>query len=335
MFKKDYSVSVPMISYNDELILEDCLASIRNQDYDQDLIDILLVDGGSSDATFSIARKYGATVMSRPELRNQANVRAGIAIQASRADLVLFFSADNRFQEKNALSEMIKTFEDQEVVACETLRYGYRKTDPILSRYFALIGGGDPIAVGLGKADRGPYDKNRWHSFGTALDCGEYYKVTFEPDVAKIPTLGANGFLIRRELMDKMDYKENGAHIDMCVSLIRKGYNTFAFVKSKHVVHYINISPFSFLKRRLLWAKVYSADNIKREYGVFQKKDTTRLIVMVFANFTFIVPLLRAIKGYLSVKDTAWFLHPLMCFAFTLGYSWFYKNNHSLRQARG
>lgn len=326
MFKKNYSIAVPMVSYNDEVILEDCLASIRDQDYDQNLINILLVDGGSSDGTLRIAQKYGATVISRPDLRSQPNIRGRIAFQTARADLILFFSADNRFQEKDALAGMVETFADQEVVACETLRYGYRKTDPILSRYFALIGGCDPIAVGLGRADRGPYDRNRsWHSFGVAQDCGEYYKIKFAADIAKIPTIGANGFLIRRDLSDKTNYKENIAHTDICVSLIRQGHDTFTFVKNNHIIHYINITPFSFLKRRLLWAKVYSTDKIRREYGVFQKKkDTVRLVLLVLANLTFIVPLIRAVKGYLTVKDPAWFLHPLMCPAFTLGYGWFY-----------
>ena len=325
MQDNNYSVTVSMISYNDELILDECLSSIRNQDYNQNLIDILLVDGGSNDKTLEIAQKYGATVISRPDLKNQPNIRGGISSQSPQSDLILFFSADNRFQERDTLSKMIETFRDPEIVACETLRYGYKKTDPILSRYFALIGGCDPIAVGLGKADRGPYDNDlKWHSFGKNEDCGDYYKIKFESDVSRIPTIGANGFLIRKKLIEKMEYAENGAHIDMCVSLIRKGYNTFAFVKNKHIIHYINIKPFSFIKRRLLWANTYSSDKIKREYSVFQKKDTTRLFFMVFANITIIIPLLRAVKGYISVRDTAWFLHPLMCFVFTFRYSWFF-----------
>jgi len=328
MLKQNYSIAVTMISYNDGKILEDCLSSIRSQDYDQNLIAIFLADGGSSDQTLEIAQKYGATVISRPDLKDQPNIRGGIAFQTAQADLFFFSSADNRLQESDALSAMVRVFEDREVAACETLRYGYRKTDPILSRYFALIGGCDPIAVGLGKADRGPHDKNNWHSFGAVQDCGEYYKVKFEPDIAKIPTIGANGFLIRRKLMDKMDYKENVAHTDMCASLVRKGYDTFAFVKDKHIIHYINIKPFAFLKRRLLWAQVYSADKIKREYGVFQKRDTIRLALMILANLTLIIPLLRALKGYIKVPDRAWFLHPLMCFVFTLGYGWFYTKKY-------
>lgn len=325
MSKKNYSITVSTISYNDESILEDCLISIRNQNYDQKLVNILIIDGGSNDGTLRIAQKYGATIISRPELKNRPDIRGGMAFALPKTDLILFFSADNRLQEPDALAKMIETFIDEDIVACETLRYGYRRIDPILSRYFTLIGGSDPIAVGLGKADRGPYDNDGlWHSFGTVQDCGEYYKIKFEPDASKIPTIGANGFLVRRELIEKMDYKENAAHIDMCVSLIRKGYDTFAFVKDKHVIHYISVRLIPFLKRRLLYADTYSADKIKREYGVFHKKDTARLILIVFTNLTVVVPFLRAIRGYIYVKDIAWFLHPMICFVFTLGYSWFY-----------
>ena len=91
--KKNYSVTVSMISYNDEIILEDCLASIRNQDYDQKLINILMVDGGSTDNTLEIAKKYNAIVVSRPDLKNQPTVRGGMGITLPTTDLILSFSA--------------------------------------------------------------------------------------------------------------------------------------------------------------------------------------------------------------------------------------------------
>ena len=210
-------------------------------------------------------------------------------------------------------------------MTCETLRYSHRKTDPILSRYFALIGGCDPIGIAFGKADRGPYDNNKaWHTFGTAKDCGEYYKVRFKPDISKIPPIGANGFLVKRKFLENAEHKEDGAHIDMCVSLIRNGHNTFAFVKDKHIVHYINMKILPFLKRRILHANTFSPDKTGREYKVFQKKDIFRLIGIVLTSITLVLPFLRAAKGYSRIKDIAWFLHPIMCFVFTVGYSWFY-----------
>lgn len=317
------TITVVMISFNDEKILAGCLSSIRQQDYPQHLIRIIMVDGGSTDDTVSIAGKYDAEVVSRPDLQNYPNIRAGIALTSAQSDLILFFSADNRLQEEDVLSTMTRALVDKEIVACETLRYGYQKTDPILSRYFALIGGADPIAVGLGKADRGPYDCHGWHGWGKAEDCDFYYKVTFPKDVSRIPTLGANGFLIKRELLEKTSLASSALHIDMCVELILQGHNNFAFLKDRHVVHHLDLKILSFLKRRLLYANMYHSENTPRIYSVFHKRDFMRLLILTLCNMTVLVPLLRAFKGYISQRDVAWFLHPIVSFAFTIGYSLF------------
>lgn len=321
MKRQNLSITVSLVSYNDGLILKDSLLSVREQDYDQNLVDILILDGGSTDNTIKIAEKYNAKVICRPDLEYRPDTRAIMATTIPQTDLVLFYSADNRLQENDIFSRMAKVFkENSDVVACETLKYGRRDNDPILSRYFALIGGIDPIAIDLGKADRGPYDQKRWHSFGLVEDRGDYYKVKFEADTSRIPTIGANGCLMRREYIKKMSCKEHSAHIDMCVSLIQKGYNTFAFIKNRHVVHYIDIPLIPFLKRRLLLADMYGADKIKRIYSVYHKKDIWRLMWIIATYTTFVFPLVRSIRGYIKYRDRAWFLHPLLCFVFTVGY---------------
>lgn len=327
MKKLDFTITVAMISYNDEKILDECLDSIRCQDYDQKLINILMIDGGSTDATLEIAKKYGATVVCRPDLKDKQDIRAGLAFTTPKTDLILFFSADNRLQEKDTLSRMVETFLDENIVGCETLRYGYRKTDPAISRYFALIGGADPIAVGLGKADRGPHDTKKWHLSGKAEDCGSYYKIQFSKDIAKIPTLGANGFLFRRKLVEKSSLAVHATHTDLCVDWIKQGYDQFAFVKERHVIHFINVKLLSFIKRRLHYEQMYSHKKTKRIYSVFQKSDTSRLVYIIFAYPTFLIPTIRALKGYLSVRDPAWFLHPIMCFLFVLSYSFHFIRN--------
>lgn len=327
MKKLDFTVTVSMISFNDEGILDECLNSIRSQDYDQKLINILMIDGGSTDATLEIAKEYGATVVYRPDLRDKPYIRGGMAFTIPKTDLILFFSADNRLQERDTLSRMVETFLDEDIAGCETLRYGYRKTDPAISRYFALIGGADPIAVGLGKADRGPHDAKNWHLSDEAEDCGSYYKIRFSSDIAKIPTLGANGFLFRRNLVEESGLAVHATHTDLCVDWIKQGYNQFAFIKDRHVIHFINVKLISFIKRRLHYEKMYSHKNINRIYSCFQKRDIPRLLYIIVAYPTFLIPSIRALKGFLSVRDPAWFLHPVMCFLFVLSYSLHFIRN--------
>lgn len=314
------TVGFAMLSYNDEKLIEECLKSIFSQNYPKNKIKVIFADGGSTDRTLEIAKKYGVQIIFRPDLINKAYKRGELAAQALNTDLQMTFSMDNRLQEKNCLKKMVDTLNDSEIVGVETFRYGYSKSDPILSRYFALIGGVDPIAIGLGKADRGPYDTERWHSFGGVKDKKNYFEITFDSDVSKIPTLGANGFIVRRKALKFVGSFKNSLHIDTCARLIETGYNKFAFVKNFHVIHYIDMPVLAFLKRRILWANAYSPNNMKRSYSVYCSKDWYRLLWIILTYTTIIFPLIRAIRGYIKKPDFAWFLHVYICPAFVLGY---------------
>lgn len=318
------TVGIASLTFNDEAILEDCLRSIREQNYPQDRISILLMDGGSQDGTAEIARRHGADFVSRPDLRDSAHRRVELMMSSLKTDVIVFFSADCRFHERDCLRNMIEVLSRPDIAGVQTQRYAIRPRDPALSRYLSLIGGVDPIAVGLRKADRTPYDVSGWHSYGESQDEGSYYRVTFSDDIARLPAIGANGFAIRREYLEEAGGMKNGGHADMCARLIRKGRRSFAFLKYNHIVHYIDIPVWAFIKRRLSWARLYAADSIARDYSVMTTKDVPRLVWVILSYSTLIVPLLRAVAGYLRKKDAAWFLHPVVCFAFFLSYSMLY-----------
>ena len=59
------SISVIMPAYNAERTIELALRSIRMQTI-ADQIEILVIDGGSTDATREIAQRYGATILENP-----------------------------------------------------------------------------------------------------------------------------------------------------------------------------------------------------------------------------------------------------------------------------
>jgi len=322
---EDYpTITIVSLSYNDEKIIEECLTSIDKQTYPKNKLRTLFVDGGSIDNTLNIIRKHGAQVISSPDLANRADLRVEIMTGTPKTDLVLIFSADCRFQENDCLSKMVEALSAPDIVGVQTQRYGFGKKDPILSRYLSLIGGVDPVAVGLGKADRTPYDKNSWHANGAVTDMGDYYKITFAPDPSKMPAIGANGFMIKREYLEQAGGMKNGAHVDMCVRLIQQGHDSFAFLKNRHIVHYVDLPLPSFLVRRLTWANLYAPDKIERIYRVFTGKDWYKLLWIMLTYSTLIVPSFRSVKGYIKKPDLAWFLHPVVCFTFFCGYSLLY-----------
>ena len=119
-------------------------------------------------------------------------------------------------------------------------------------------------------------------------------------------------------------------HIDMDVNidLIKKGFNTYAFVKDSilHLTGYGNI--LNFLKRRILFLSQYRFGAIAEErkklrrYGRLSGADKKRLIWAIIICATFIVPFYHSICGWRKIRDSAWFLHPLLCFSFVIIYGW-------------
>jgi len=64
---KNISLIIP--TKNEEGRLFNCLEAIKNLEYDDKLIEINVIDNGSTDSTIEIAKSFGARVYTRPDLK--------------------------------------------------------------------------------------------------------------------------------------------------------------------------------------------------------------------------------------------------------------------------
>lgn len=310
-------ISAVMATFNSGRTLDRCLASLRNQNYPQNRIELIIGDGGSTDKTLEIAKKYNAKVVSVSEKKQNAEYNKAFAIQYATGEYVLCIDHDNILPHEDWLQKMLKPlFENKDLVATEPLRYHYNPSFTPLDRYFALFGVNDPVPYYLGKADRMDYFHNKYNLLGKAEDKGDYYFVTFDKNNPKfIPTLGANGFLIRKKFLDRAQITPGKYfHIDVNVDLVKLGHNKYAFIKDS-IVHLTNSSLISFLKRRVQFVDQFYVNNQNlRRYSVYYPEDKWRLLLFIIYAVTIIRPLFDSIRGFLKVRDLAWFIHPLMCF---------------------
>ena len=79
------TVSVVIPTLNAEKYLDECLSSIRGQDYPQDRVEIVIADGGSTDRTLEIAAGYDVRVVANPLRTGESGKAVGIAGSAGRA----------------------------------------------------------------------------------------------------------------------------------------------------------------------------------------------------------------------------------------------------------
>lgn len=329
------SISVILATYNSEDSIEACLNSLFMQDYPKDKIELIIADGGSKDKTLSIISKYKHKFVKIPENKQEAEYNKGVALSYARNEIILFIDHDNVMPNENWLKKMVKPLiENEEISGVEVLRFAYRPTDNILDRYFALIGGVDPVPYYLGKDARLSYAFDKYNLLGESQDKGDYFIVKFDKD--KIPTLGANGAMLRRSLLKyaKAD-PENFFHIDINYDLIKKGFNTYAFVKDE-IIHYKKTRFTDFIKflirRRKIMEKQYFESLKKRRYAVFMSsQDKAGLLKFIVYTVTFVKPFLDSLRGFIKVRDIAWFLHPFVCFSFLLVYGMAVTNKRLTR----
>lgn len=89
---KEIFVSIVMPAFNEEKYIETSLKSIKNLDYPKNLIEIIVVDNGSTDNTVEIAKKYADKVLIHPYVKVGAVRNYGV--KSAMGDVIAFIDSD-------------------------------------------------------------------------------------------------------------------------------------------------------------------------------------------------------------------------------------------------
>jgi len=319
------TLSIITVARNCEDILGACYSRIADQDYPKERIEMLLVDGGSTDRTKEIAGEFGARIVDGGYPDNQ-EARRYVGFLRAQNEILVYIDSDNLLPGNSWLREMVVPFsEDSEIVATQTLRYGYDRGQTLMNRYFALFGINDPVAFYLGKADRLPWSEKRWNLSGQVVnETDRYYKVRFCSD--DFPTVGCNGFLVKKSAFEKLQCSpEDFFHIDVNYDLTKMGFNNYGIVKTS-IVHATGDTFIQSIRKRMKYKEIHHEQlGASRRYKVFdsaKRKDVINLMKFVLFSCTFFKPFYDSVKGYLKKPDVAWFIHPFACLGFTFGYGY-------------
>ena len=116
------TVSLCVIAYNEEKVIENIINDIKNQDYSHDKMEIILVDGNSSDNTRNIMEQFKASdnsfkniqVINNPKRKQASSWNE--AIKASNEDIIIRVDAHASIP-KNFVSLNVKCIESGENIA--------------------------------------------------------------------------------------------------------------------------------------------------------------------------------------------------------------------------
>jgi len=304
------SISVLIPTLNAERYLEECLKSIRSQDYPQENIEIIFADGGSTDNTLKIAKKYKVKVYNNPLKTGEAG--KAVALKHAKNELCALIDSDNFLTGKNWLRRMIEPFVNEEILGSEPWIFTYRKTDGYITRYCALIGANDPYCYFVGNYDKFSYLSNKWTGLKmTEEDKGGYIKVKITGEI--LPTIGANGTIWRtKKLRDAVGESSYLFDTDIPYLLSEKGFFYFSKVKVGIVHIYCHQLKDFYRKQKRRARDFFFLEKKNERQKTYQKQTGKQLLFILSVIFVF--PLIfQSIKGYIRKHDRAWLFHPFSC----------------------
>jgi len=325
--KKLPHITIIIVTLNNERTIGECVRRIINQNYPKNLIEYLNIDGGSTDNTKLILAQNKFQIIESP-IRRNAEAQRAIGLKYAKHNLIVSLDADNYLPHENWIKQMIKPFmDDPDIVHAGTMRFTYVKKDTIFNRYFSLFGVVDPVVYYVGKPDRLPYFKKRWNSGIVLRETSEYYIVKFTRE--SLPTVGCNGVVYKRDVLLKCAQSNPSEffHIDVFADLLANGYDKYAIVKND-VIHDTASNLKMLMRKRKAFLFMYYLNLQKkiprRRYFIYNPRkleDNFKLLFFIIYTVSFVKPFIDSIRGYATIRDVAWFLHPIVCWVYLVAYS--------------
>lgn len=318
------SISIVTCAYNCNISrFTKVLESIQMQDYPTEKVEHLVMDGGSENETIALAKEFGCRVYSNPSLRDYAEERASLGIIKSKHELIIFLEDDNIIPSKNWFREMVKPFQENQNIICTFSAYNtYEKNMSLTTKYCALFGIPDPTLYYLKKSEKIRMDQTQYDKGVILTENPDYWTVKFTDET--LPTIGDNGHMFRKSVIDTVNTDpKRYIHVDAFQELLENGYDTYGVVKNS-IIHVASPTLNRLIAQRVGMKKTfYDGRRGKRKYLTMNwdsAKDRRNLLLFIIFSLTFLEPFFESFRGYLKIRDSAWFLHPFACFLMVIGY---------------
>jgi glycosyltransferase involved in cell wall biosynthesis len=304
------TISIIMPTLNSEKTIEKSLKSVRDQDYDQSKIEILVVDGGSTDNTHSIAKKYNANIIPNPKVEPQSAKLEGI--KYSKSKYVIFLDSDEVLANLDSISRKIQIMESNKL---HFLAFGgYRKPEgySFINEYINIFS--EPFSNFIyGVATDYRYFITSLKSkFQIQNETDDF--IAFKYSSNNIPLFD----VCASNVINLVEYKKHKKDIKTedipkIFYEITKSNKSFFVIKNDYIYHYSSDTLNKFLKK-IRW-RIISNIFFQDETGAgfvnrenYSSNEYKKYIFILY-GFSIIAPLIESIYKSIKYKNIYLLVH--------------------------
>ena len=295
--------SLPHVSflipvYNAEKHIGRCLKSIFSQSYRKDRMEVLIIDGGSTDKTLEIAKDFPVKVIQNKSRDAESGKSLGIV--NSTGEVLAIVDADNELVSTEWLAKMVQPLLDEPRVFGVESIWTLREKDPAINRYCTHLQMPDPVAKRLASW---PKTMKRKGFCVCAVDPGDYVSI------------GANGFLWKKSVVLEVgNYKPKYEELNFASDVVDHGFRIYAKVPEAGTYHHHVSSIQGFIRKRLKIGRKFLRRVANKQNTWIHKIGKKRFLRAFLFCASVLGPTIEAVKSYKETKDIAWFLHPFISF---------------------
>jgi glycosyltransferase involved in cell wall biosynthesis len=305
------SIVIPAL--NEQSRISKCLDSVLGQDYPKKLLEVVVVDNGSTDRTVGIVQEYKKTYGNVRLLFNHsirdAEVSKMMGLHSANGDLFMYLDADIQLVGTDCLRKIIGPLVDNPGLSGSFPRFIPDPADSPIGRYLRY----HPLE--LDPVLRFFCTEIR----DTVIERKEGYQICLF-SLPKIPPVGVMVYR-RKALLNVIGNMRKFMDIDVPVLLAKSGLSKFSYVPSCGIYH-TNIKSLTDLVRKRLRniTEIYLPNIENREFRYFhprRRKDIIKIALwIVYANL-FIPKLVEGVCRAVRHGDLALLYEPVVAIILT------------------
>jgi len=310
-------ISISIATYNSDKTLLKTLECIKKQTYPRSKIEILIVDGGSTDKTLLLAKKYRSKIV--PNKKTDIVYARHLGFVKATGKYLMYLDSDEIMESENSLMLKYRTFKKNKRII-GIMPSGYKTPTDYAPINYYVNEFGDPFSFYMYRESKGiDYLVKEWIKRYPVIQQDTDCIVLDLSNIKPLPLieLSAGGCVINLSYMRARFPKltKYPGYIGHLFYLFNENGGLLAITKHDNLIHYSSASLQKYLKKidSRIKNNVFGNDMGKAGFSGREKFQSSwyyyKKILFIPYAFLLILPIIDSIYLAITRKKIIYLLH--------------------------